>query len=125
MSSGCPTETVLPAAALLSQSGDGKGAGAIQHASNYQLVSSSNPAVAGEALAIYCTGLNAGSVIPPQVSIGGKLAQVTYFGSILLYPGLYQINVTMPAGVPAGAANMWLGYLGRFSNQVTLAASGN
>jgi Kelch motif len=116
---------VLPAAGLLSQSGDGKGAGAIQHASNYELVTTSNPAAAGEALAIYCTGLIAESVIPPRISIGGKLAQVLWFGAVPQYPGLNQINVIMPAGVAAGDVTVWLGYLGRFSNQVTLSARGN
>ncbi len=50
---------------LLSLSGDGQGQGAILHASTHQVVSSSNPAVAVEALEFYGTGLFDRSVIPP------------------------------------------------------------
>src|SRR5437899_3117628 len=48
---------LVPAPVLLSLSGDGQGPGAILHAGTHQLVSASNPAVAGEALEIYGTGL--------------------------------------------------------------------
>lgn len=41
---------------LLTISDDAVGQGAIQHGDSYQLVSSANPAVAGEVLAIYRTG---------------------------------------------------------------------
>ena len=41
---------LVPAPALFSLSGDGQGQGAIQHADTYQLVSASDPAVAGEAM---------------------------------------------------------------------------
>jgi photosystem II stability/assembly factor-like uncharacterized protein len=61
---------------LLSVSGDGTGQGAIQHADTYQLVSPANPAVAGELLVVYCTGLSDGSSITPQMSIGGQMADV-------------------------------------------------
>jgi hypothetical protein len=106
---------------LLSLSGDGRGAGAVQHSDTYQLVSAGNPAVAGEMLTVYWTGMVDGSVIRPQVAIGGRMAEVLWFGMTPGYAGLKQINVRVPAGVAAGTAvPVRLTYLGRPSNEVTI-----
>jgi uncharacterized protein (TIGR03437 family) len=105
------------APAIFTLAMDGAGPGAILHASDFALVSSSRPAVAGEVLAIYATGL--GAVDPPlasgmpssgerrvkatvQVTIGGQAATVEYAGLAPGFAGLYQLNVRVPAGVAGG-----------------------
>jgi hypothetical protein len=114
----------LPVAApvLFSLSGDGQGQGAIWHSATGQVVSPANPAIAGEVLAMYTTGLGEGSLLPPQVAIGGRLAEIGFFGSAPGYPGFHQVNVRVPAGLTAApAAPVYLTHIGRSSNKVTIA----
>jgi len=104
-------EVVAPAPVLLS----------ILHAGTARLVTASDPAVAGEVLEISCTGLAEGSVIPPQVALGGKLAPVLYLGTAAGVPALNQVNIGVPVGVvPGSAVPVRLTYLGRPSNEVML-----
>jgi uncharacterized protein (TIGR03437 family) len=112
---------LVSAPVLFSLSGDGRGQGAIWHASTGQVASADNPAVAGEALAMYTTNLGSGGVIPPQVTIGGQLANVLYFGGAPGYPGYNQVNFALPNDVTPGAAiRVRLTYLGRPTNEVNI-----
>jgi hypothetical protein len=94
----------VPAPELLSLSQDGRGQGAVLRAGTNQIVSASNPANAGEVLEVYCKGLTDGSMIPPQVTIGNRMAEVLWFGKTPGFADLNQINVRVPAVVTPGPA---------------------
>jgi uncharacterized protein (TIGR03437 family) len=61
------------------------------------LNSAAHPAPRGSIISLYGTGLG---VSPPPVTatIGNYLADVLYAGPVAAYPGLFQINVRIPAG---------------------------
>jgi hypothetical protein len=113
--------TPIPAPVLFSLSGDGRGQGAIWHATSGVVASPSSPAVAGEILSMCTTSLADGGVIPPQVAVGGRLADILYFGAAPEYPGYFQINFQVPAGILSGRdLPVRMTYLGRPSNEVTI-----
>ena len=62
------------------------------HAQTGQIASADDPVVAGECLSTHTTSLPEGGVVPPQVSIGDRLAQVLCFGDALGYHGFNQVN---------------------------------
>jgi uncharacterized protein (TIGR03437 family) len=122
-----PVETVpigvVPAAFTTSQTGNGT---AVLHTTDYTPVTSANPAVAGEILAIFANGL--GPLTTPiadgalatvsdatvgvvTVSIGGQSAVVQYAGLAPGFAGLYQVNVVMPS-VASGNNTLIIGVNG-------------
>ncbi len=105
-----PVAATSPGVYALDQSGSGNGA--ILHA-DYSLVNAAKPAIGGETVLIYLTGL--GTVTPTVadgtagnintlyksdadvvVYVGGEQATVAFKGLAPGYPGLYQLNVTLP-----------------------------
>jgi uncharacterized protein (TIGR03437 family) len=102
-------------------------------------VPGSRPVHPGEFILIYCTGLGAVSNQPatgmvaqaspvsvtiatPTVTIGGIVAHVSFSGLAPGAVGLYQVNVQVPVGAPAGdAVPVILSIGGVTSNTVTIA----
>ena len=123
----------MPSPIVLSLSGDGRGPGAIIRAGTAlvssrtgaifgEVTSSRNPAEAGEALELYCTGLGDGSSrIPPAVTIGGRRADILSVRNVPGAAGTSRVTVRVPKGVaPGSAVAVRLMYLGRTSNEVTI-----
>jgi len=132
MNNGTPSNTITvpvadsaPGVAAVAQ--NGLGAGAITHA-NGSLVSVDSPASRGETIVIYLTGLgqvtpavkdgagstglsNTNSVLAVYVNgtcgdsgNGCDASNILYQGLTPGYPGLYQINVTIPKNTEPGSA---------------------
>ncbi len=99
------------------------GAPAIQHSADYSLVTPSNPALPGEVIIVYATGLGPVSpAVPSGVAASGPMPATPTCGSFfaqqsappfltgsILYAGLtpgfvglYQLNVQLPQSLPAG-----------------------
>ena len=119
-----PENVIVGAAqpSVFTQDQSGKGPGAIlgqKPGGIPALNTPSNPAAAGDALLIYCTGLGTTTPLVPAgtpasatsfsyadatvtVTVGGKPAQVLFAGLAPQYVGLYQVNVLVPGGVAPG-----------------------
>jgi uncharacterized protein (TIGR03437 family) len=114
----------------------GTSAGAILHA-DFSLVTGTSPAKAGEIVAIYATGLGplqsplkSGDPAPngprptlsiPTVTVGGLPAVVSYSGLAPGFVGLYQLNVTIPAGLQPGFQPVQISLGAIASNTATAA----
>ena len=97
----------------------------------------SRPAIRGEFISIFCTGLGAVTNQPadgvpasglsftttaPTVNIGGIPAQVSFSGLAPDFVGLYQVNVLVPDGVTSNSSvPVVLSIGGVISNTVTIA----
>ena len=123
------------------QGGTGQGAilvgGTSQLAAPAGTVPGAGPATAGQVVSIFMSGLGTVTNPPadgspstgtslttatPTVMIGGVQATVSYSGLAPGEVGLYQINVTVPAGVPTGNAVPVVVTIGSgISNTVTMA----
>jgi uncharacterized protein (TIGR03437 family) len=113
---------LVSAPVLFSLGSDGRGQGVIWHAVTGEIASPSSPAVAREVLSMYTTSLAERGAIPPRVAVGGRLADVLYYGDAPGYPGYFQVNFRVPDGAaPGPAVAVRLMYLGRSTNQVTIA----
>ncbi len=83
------------------------------------VITTSNAAVRGNYIAMYATGLGpvtnqpatgnpalsnplSNTTTPATVKVGGQNATVSFAGLAPGYPGLYQVNVQIPAGISAG-----------------------
>jgi uncharacterized protein (TIGR03437 family) len=86
---------------------------------NYAVVTAANPVKRGQLVQLYMNGLGplnnqpasgdpaSGTTLAttkntPKVTIGGQDAPVQFSGLAPGFPGLYQVNVTVPAGISAG-----------------------
>jgi uncharacterized protein (TIGR03437 family) len=105
---------------------------------NYQLINAQNPAHPGDIITLYLTGMGATNppvptgtlapssppattVIPPEVTIGGITANVTFSGLTPGGVGLYQINVQIPSGAPSGELPIVVSQNDVASNTATVA----
>lgn len=108
---------------------------------NYALVTPSNPALPGETIAIYLTGLGAldsnlptgvlGPINPLaktvenlDVRVANRSATIAYSGLAPLLRGLYQLNVTIPPGTPAGDQYLDIGGPDTLNSQILLPIGG-
>jgi uncharacterized protein (TIGR03437 family) len=107
------------------------------HGADYSPVTSTNPAVDGEVVLIYATGLGAVSNTPvdgtpapdaplavtknpPTVAIDGQVASVLWSGLAPGFVGLYQVNVRVPTGLH-GNNSVEMTFDDAPSNTLTLA----
>jgi uncharacterized protein (TIGR03437 family) len=125
---------------VLTQSQNGIGYGDAIHQDG-TLVNPKNPAQIGETLSLFVTGLGAvnpaipdGSVGPINplstatsaiaAYIGGVKATVSYAGLAPQLAGLYQINLTVPAGVTPGDNNLDIAGSDGYSSECLLSIAG-
>lgn len=128
------------AAGVFSASVNGSGTAAALHP-DFSPVTEFNPAVPGESIAFYVTGLGAvnptaadGAAGPSgplslaidgiTASIGGLDAFVQYAGLAPGFAGLYQVNVKIPAGSVNGSAAVAISGSDNYTSQTSVAISG-
>ncbi len=125
---------VLPAQpGIINYTADAGNFGVILH-SNFQLADAAHPAIPGETVLIYCTGLGVVSSPPADgaaangqstvamatVTIGGMNAAVSFSGLAPEFVGLYQVNAAVPAGLASGNQPVVITLGGSASNSALL-----
>ena len=118
-------------------SNNGLGDGATLHA-DYSVVNQANPALAGETVQVFLTGLGAVSpavqdgaaapgkaplaqvVAPLNVYVGGLPASIQFKGLAPGLAGLYQVNVRVPINVGPGPQSLAMQTPDGFSDMVNL-----
>ena len=130
--------TTAPGIFTVSQNGLGYGEIAHQDGT---LVTTKNPAQAGETVSVYLTGLGA---VNPTISdgaagpssplsytsstitadISGTAATVTFAGLAPGFAGLYQLNVTIPTGLTAGDNFLDLAGPDSYNSQALISIAG-
>ena len=129
-----------PAVFTVDSSGQGQGQiFSVDASGNQILADSSTPAKPGAVVVIYCAGL--GLVTPPltagipapmtsltkttnpvSVTVGGSMSSVLFSGLTPGFAGLYQVNATLPDGLPDDTATqLQLEVSGQMGGVVTLA----
>ena len=116
-----PLVFAAPGIYQYTESGTGKTlAAALDPGANNALIGTNHPATRGGAVSIYANGLGpvtnqpaSGSpadaqnlshtTLTPIVTIGGQNAEVSFSGLAPGFPGLYQVNVTLPSGIGTGS----------------------
>jgi uncharacterized protein (TIGR03437 family) len=110
--------------------------GVVTHAAG-ALVTTANPAQAGETVIVYATGVGpvdqaqttgeaaladplARTKQTPQVTVAGRDAFVFFSGLAPGFVGLNQLNVTLPAGTPSGVQSLVITSNGIASNTVNI-----
>jgi uncharacterized protein (TIGR03437 family) len=116
---------------------DGMNASAL-HGADYSAITPSSPAMKGETVIIFATGLGLVSPSPgtgnpaspstltptnltPAVTLGNAKAHVAFSGLAPAYVGLYQINAVVPAGVESGSLDLTVTVSGVTSKTVKIA----
>jgi uncharacterized protein (TIGR03437 family) len=141
---GNPSNTVTSflnttSAGVFSVPPGGLGYGAVLHQDG-SLVSRANPAQIGETVSVFLTGLGAvspgiadgaaGPVSPLSettnisADIGGTTATVTYQGLAPQLAGLYQVNLTIPAGLTAGDNDLDIAGPDSYTSEVLISIGG-
>jgi len=133
-----PLAATAPGIFSLTQ--NGLSDGAVLH-SNFTLVNSDSPAISGETVQVFLTGL--GSVNPPVVegaaapgreplarattllraTVGGLPATVSYQGLAPTLGGLYQLNIQLPPNLGPGTHNIAIQTVEAFTDLASIRVS--
>ena len=110
---------------------------AAANVTNGSIITASNPAARGSYIALFCNGLgpvtnqpasgNPAVATPlsqtpekPTVMIGGVVGKVNFSGLTPGFPGLYQVNVQVPANIAAGMQPITVAIGGATSSSLML-----